>query len=487
MRLDRSWPIIIIGYFAAQVLLRTLIGGALGLDEAQAILDSREYAWGYGPQPPLFNWLQHTVFLVIGESVFSLSLLKNALLCLTYLSLYALLRTTFDRTQAGLATISLLLLPQIAWESQRALTHSVMATTSVMVTALIFWFLNERRSLLWYVLFGLAVGLGCLSKFNYVMIPVALLFAGLSLPEMRATVANWRLAVSGLVAALVLLKPAAWMLANRDLALSSTRKFDIEQDHGVLSTALSGVSEYFLATALFLILALVVLGLLRLRYGVRPEGDAAEPTLLLKLLVRMVIIAAALTLALVLFSGVTNVKDRWLQPVLVLAAPALVLWTLPRLKALGHIRLAQIVAVLALVVLVALPVNMLYGTPRKPSYSAAPIAALTERIAEEYPQARFVYSYNGWLAGNIAYEQPGWTVLTPDRIPRGFELPDEFVLVWSPENSPFAGATARAFNEQFKDVYAPGDKTSFSAAYRFRGDARPFTAAFVRAGMSNQQ
>ncbi len=486
MRLDRSWPIIIIGYFAVQILLRTLIGGALGLDEAQAILDSREYAWGYGPQPPLFNWLQHTVFLVIGESVFSLSLLKNALLCLTYLSLYALLRTTFDRTQAGLATISLMLLPQIAWESQRALTHSVMATTSVMVTTLIFWFLNERRSLVLYVIFGLAVGLGCLSKFNYALIPVALLFAGLSLPEMRATVANLRLAVSGLVAALVLFKPAAWMLANRDLALSSTQKFDIQQDHGVLSTALSGVSEYFLATALFLILALVVLGLLRLRYGVRPEGDAAEPTLLLKLLVRTVIVAAALTLALVLFSGVTNVKDRWLQPVLVLAAPALVVWTLPRLKVLGHIRLAQVVAVLAFIVLVALPVNMLYGTPRKPSYSAAPIMDMTKRIAQTYPQTRFVYSYNGWLAGNIAYAQPGWTVLTPGRVPRDFEPPGDIILVWSPENSPFANATARAFKEQFEDAYALGDKTSFSAAYRFRGDARPFTAAFVPAELSKQ-
>ncbi len=46
------------GYFLCHIGLRLLAGGALGLDEAEILLDARYLAWGYGPQFPLYAWLQ---------------------------------------------------------------------------------------------------------------------------------------------------------------------------------------------------------------------------------------------------------------------------------------------------------------------------------------------------------------------------------------------------------------------------------------------
>ena len=48
--MDRAgfWPLAFVGYFLFQAVWRRATGGALGLDEAQIILDGRRLAWGYG-------------------------------------------------------------------------------------------------------------------------------------------------------------------------------------------------------------------------------------------------------------------------------------------------------------------------------------------------------------------------------------------------------------------------------------------------------
>ena len=52
----------ILGYFLFQALYRRLLGGGLLIDEAQMLLWSREPLGGYGPQPPLYSWLQFAAF-----------------------------------------------------------------------------------------------------------------------------------------------------------------------------------------------------------------------------------------------------------------------------------------------------------------------------------------------------------------------------------------------------------------------------------------
>ena len=62
------------------------------------------------------------------------------------------------------SALSLMLLPQIAWESHRALTHSVLATALAALTCLVFVArtLPGRRG--GYLLFGVVAGLGILSR-----------------------------------------------------------------------------------------------------------------------------------------------------------------------------------------------------------------------------------------------------------------------------------------------------------------------------------
>src|SRR5262245_21622617 len=71
-------------YFGAHLLSRVLVSDALELDEAEQTLWTQQLHAGYGAQPPLYTWLQWGVFQLFGVSVFSLALLKNLLLALTY-------------------------------------------------------------------------------------------------------------------------------------------------------------------------------------------------------------------------------------------------------------------------------------------------------------------------------------------------------------------------------------------------------------------
>lgn len=422
IRIDYHWPLLFLIYFSLQIVLRTVIGRGLGIDEAQLMLTAQTLEWGYGAQPPLYSWLQHGVFSLFGETIFALSLLKNSLLCLTYLTLFRTLCDYYDKELAGLATLSLLLLPQIGWESQRALSHSVLATAMASVTLFLFSRLVATRQPRFYVLFGAVVALGALSKFNYVVLPIAMLMAAISLQSTRRAIFNPKILLSLLTMVILLFMPVQWMIAHSDSVLESVHKFDIQSNAARLKTALTGVFSLTEAGLLFLAPLIMVLLLLYLRYQTK-IGTAYRDVPFLQFLLRTIKLALILILMMILWSGTTTIKDRWLQPVLFLAAPAMTLWLLPRLSAIGHRRFLQIAGIAALAIFIAQPIHDL-----KPSRRSTPFPTIVALMAEKYPEITTVLAKDKWLGGNLYYVNKGWTVTIPGRNPD--VLTGEVVIVW---------------------------------------------------------
>lgn len=107
-------------YFSLHIVLRVIISDSLDYDEAEQALLGQWLLAGYTEQPPLYTWIQYGLFKLFGKGVFAISLLKNSLLYLTYIFVFFSSREVLrDGRAAILATASLLLIPQIAWESQR--------------------------------------------------------------------------------------------------------------------------------------------------------------------------------------------------------------------------------------------------------------------------------------------------------------------------------------------------------------------------------
>jgi 4-amino-4-deoxy-L-arabinose transferase-like glycosyltransferase len=118
-------PALLLVYALLHLAGRVAISDSVELDEAEQVLLAQDFRGGYGRQPPLYSWVQTAAFAVCGTNIFALALVKALFLFTAYYFLYATAKLTTAAPATGLlAVCSLALIPQVAWELQRDLTHS---------------------------------------------------------------------------------------------------------------------------------------------------------------------------------------------------------------------------------------------------------------------------------------------------------------------------------------------------------------------------
>ena len=200
-------PGLILVGFAAQIVLRTTVSGAVEIDEGEQLILTQSLRLGYGSQPPLYQWLQTFAFWLLGVNIFALTLTKHLILILTYVFSYATTRAiTGDEKTALAAVLTILVLPQLSLESHRTLTHSVLAVSAAAATLWAFVRATQRAKVLDYAWFGLAGAVGVLSKYNFLIFLAGLLVAALSLERFRRPLTSPMVLVSVAVM-LALLSP----------------------------------------------------------------------------------------------------------------------------------------------------------------------------------------------------------------------------------------------------------------------------------------
>jgi 4-amino-4-deoxy-L-arabinose transferase-like glycosyltransferase len=406
----------VVAYAAVQLVLRLLIGSSLELDEAEAFYHARRLAWGYGPQPPLYFWLQWGLFQLVGEGLLALALLKALTLSATVLGLFALLRKEAGEPTAAVAALALSLLPQVVWEGQRALSHSMLALLMAVVTTGAAVRAFRRGGWGDHLLLGLALGLGLLSKFNFVVWPVGLLAAALLLPEWRAGLKPLRLAAAVLAAALVAAPVAVWMWQNPVLATGSVGKLGIEEGTGA-AARIEASGQLLLSLLTFLALPMLVLG--GLTVGRRVEGANLTP--IARLLAAGTGASVLLLWAGLLASGTTEMRERWLLPFAWGLVPAAVTWLRPRLPD-GRRRILTAVTVgLWLLVVPLLP----YASLVDPGWRGADFTALAEKLRGVMAGDHLLLVDSQWVAGNLALTAPD---LAPQLLVRD-EVPSDAVVL----------------------------------------------------------
>lgn len=395
----RRLLLLVLVYFGAHLLSRTLISGALELDEAEQALWTQQLAPGYGAQPPLYTWLQWGVFQIAGVSVFSLALLKNVLIALTYLFVYLAALRAMAAPLALLASASMLLIPHIGWESHRDLTHSVLVTTMASATVLVAMRLVERPRPALYLLLGLVAGLGMLSKYSYALFFAALALAMLASPRTRAlALSPWILA--GALVALVVVAPHAWWLLDHWQMASDRTLAKMEARPGAVAGALAGLGSLVEAVAGTLVVLVVAAAAVFGRDAWRAKTpDARGPYCSLWL--RYLAALAVLLAAMVVLGGVTNVKGRWLQPLLCMAP---LVWFGCRTDLDGHPRLRawrRVLAGFAIAFLALLTLRPAWdGWRGKPGDLNQPAAGLAHALqAEGYDGRGTIVAADRVMAG----------------------------------------------------------------------------------------
>lgn len=206
-------------YFLLCVALRIIASPALEADDAEQALLSQYLALGYGPQPPFYNWLLYGTVHVFGLSVATLTILKQLFLflCCLFYGLAARLIVK-DMAISALAMLGVLTLPPVFVLSQRDLSHTVAALFAVSLFLYFFFRTLQRPSFYSYVMTGVAVGIGVISKYNFVLVPCAAILAVLPERELRARIFDWRVIVSLLVAAVIFLPHGSWVIGHINAA-----------------------------------------------------------------------------------------------------------------------------------------------------------------------------------------------------------------------------------------------------------------------------
>ncbi|EGK70866.1 hypothetical protein METUNv1_03091 [Methyloversatilis universalis FAM5] len=299
---------LLVVYFGAQVCARVFASPGLELHEAEQALWTQDLALGSGTQPPLYTWVQWLVFKLFGVSIFSLSLLKNTLLASTYGFVWLAARRWLPPSLAVLAAASLLLIPQIGWESQRDLTHSVLAAAVAAATLYVLIRLIERPTPRLYLL----------------LIPHGL-----------------------------------WLLDHWDLASTRTMEKLGQTPLGGYGIV-RGISSLVSATGATVgVLCLIYMLLFGWSVWKRHEGDHYDRQIC-SFWQQYFRALTALLLALVLFFGVMHFKGRWLQPLL-FAVPFAFFCC--RKKLVGHARLRWLKVVLSVLAALYLAVAAFRPSP----------------------------------------------------------------------------------------------------------------------------
>ncbi|HLS57163.1 MAG TPA: glycosyltransferase family 39 protein [Zeimonas sp.] len=388
-------------YFGAHLASRVLVSDALELDEAEQALWTQGLAPGYGAQPPLYTWLQWGVFQLAGVSVFSLALLKNVLLALTYVFTWLAALRTMPAQLALLASAGMLLIPHIGWESQRDLTHSVLVTAVASATVFVTVQLIERPRPALYVWLGVVAGLGMLSKYSYALFFAALALAVLATREARPVARSPWLVVAGLVALLVVAPHAWWLLDHWQMASDRTlAKMDARP--GAWAGLLRGLGSLANAVAGTLVVFALAVGAVFGRDAWRRAGATTRPrNVHCRFWLNYLIALAVLLSAMVAFGGVTNVKGRWLQPLLCMAP---LIWFGCRCDLAGHRRLPmfrRVLVAVGLVFLVLLTLRPAFdGWRGRPGDLNQPAGTLAHALqAEGYDGSGAIVAADRVMAG----------------------------------------------------------------------------------------
>jgi 4-amino-4-deoxy-L-arabinose transferase-like glycosyltransferase len=381
-----------VAYFALNAATQGLVSPTADLDQAEQLVLSQDLALGYGEQPPLYSWIVHGLFSLTGPSLWALRGIKVALLtALIYGAYLVSRRLGLDGARLGAALLGFALIPQLAWEAQRDLTHSVLATVLSMWTLWAFLALRPGPgNLRGYLVLGLLVGLGLLSKYNYVVFTAALFLAALASPGHRARVLHPGILLSALAAAVVVLPHLGWALAHPQLAVEDTLR-----EAGV--PRWTGLADLGQATLAFLAPLLLVAGLSWRRWaeGDRPSGDLAFLwTLCASVLVLLVLF--------VLVSGAENVKDRWLQPLLFFMPIAVASMARVRPRAL----IAASLVLWAAAALLLPGRTLLSEWTGKVSRPNLPYAKIADGLRGEIRQPGLIVSDSQLVAGNMRLAFP---------------------------------------------------------------------------------
>jgi hypothetical protein len=211
---------ILILYCLAHFLVRLLLSPNFTLDESEQILFGQSLEWGYRfRHPPLITWLTWGTMSATGQSHVAFFLLKYVLMFLGLAAYFQAARLVIrDTMLAGFAAFGLLTTIVIGYMPHVDLMHTVLLTTMLAAYLWADALVLTRGRWADYILLGVVTGLGILSKYVFLVLPIAMAIGTVFVPRFRARLRIGPLLVA-LVIAVAIVAPYAWWAKTHEYSL----------------------------------------------------------------------------------------------------------------------------------------------------------------------------------------------------------------------------------------------------------------------------
>ena len=293
------WPLVGLAlYFALIVLQASLLAPSGRSDDTETLLLSQSLAWGYeSKNPPAFYWLAWLVTGVAGPGLPVIYALRLAGVFAAFVGLYAIARRLQpDPLLAACAGFAMLATLHFHWYVLFYLTNTSLAMALGPLAVLALFHLRDRPTLVSYALFGAVIGLGILSRYNFLIFAVALIAAGLAARDWRALLLRPTALVGVLVAGLLIMPHVVWVWQHWDALAGAVRGQIVGGEAPAYAArALTGLSRLVNAVVSILLAPLGIMAAIFFPQAFRPIAIAdPERASGLALLRRLVLVCLGL-------------------------------------------------------------------------------------------------------------------------------------------------------------------------------------------------
>jgi lipopolysaccharide core galacturonosyltransferase RgtB len=432
---------ILILYCAVHFLVRLAVTPNFTLDETEQMLFSQSLQWGYRfRHPPLITWLSWATLEATGGSRAAFFLLKYVLMGSGLIAYFAAARIVIgDVRLAALATFALLTTFVMGFLPHIDLMHTVLLAAMLAAFSWAAARVVSKGSNADYLLLGLTIGFGILSKYVFAILPIAFAFAIAWTPRFRTRI-KWARLAGALVLAALIAAPYAWWAVTHEYSLFSLAE-KVAHKRGIavgLPGWLTGAGNLVMALVEFVVPAAAIFPFLYWR-ACKPLGGSGDEDdrAWLRVLEITMLVGAAIMLAAVFFVGAESFKSRWMHQV----AMPFAIWFFLRVKIAGaseraHKIFAGIAFAFAVLVAIArVAIFEIHGSHCQDCREYWPMPTYVQSLRRAGFERGTILAPEYDLAGNLRYWFFDSRVVTPGfpRFAFGPPVPGPCLIVWEGE------------------------------------------------------
>src|SRR6185312_14765697 len=237
---------------------------------------------------------------------------------------------------------------------------------------------------------------------------------------------------AGLIAVLVILPNLLWAKNHPDLALRAAGKFKIQESSRWLAAIASGLKDLVVCSITFFGACALIYAII---FWKRRGPDARNPYV--SLLLRMLLVSYGLIVLAIVVFRISNIRDRWLQPILISSPVLAIAWLQNRLDAVRLKWILALAVTAMIAVTAALHGRIIWAEQLQRTQPwNRPYDALARQLKSSIGSASTVITDTTLLAGNLRLNIPDRIFTTPELAGLFTRQTNNVALAWDAGSDP---------------------------------------------------